>query len=126
MAFPRTRNAWTGRAVTEHQLPELYDLMKYGRIHFKQLPPSQVCLQRFPVILDHSVIQYDREAPWILALAHVLVANRIHFAGTCARSHVRSGTGVPTTIGRVALAPTSRPLHRRPCGKCVFRCSRFR
>jgi hypothetical protein len=30
-------------------------------------------LQRFPDILDHSVIQYDQEAPSILVLAHVLV-----------------------------------------------------
>jgi hypothetical protein len=30
-------------------------------------------LQRFLAILDHSVIQYHREAPSILLLAHVLV-----------------------------------------------------
>jgi hypothetical protein len=30
-------------------------------------------LQCFPVILDQLVIQYDREAPYILVLAHVLV-----------------------------------------------------
>src|SRR5882757_5741415 len=32
-----------------------------------------VVLRRFPMILDHSVIQYHRETPWVLVLAHVLV-----------------------------------------------------
>jgi hypothetical protein len=34
---------------------------------------SHYCLKRFPFILDHSVIQYEPEAPPILVLAHVLV-----------------------------------------------------
>src|SRR5262245_20603973 len=42
-------------------------------------------LQRFPVILDQEVIQYDREAPSILVSgAYPCRRTGSHFAGTCA------------------------------------------
>ena len=39
----RTRNAWTDRPVTEQQLRELYDLVKFGPT-FEQLLPGALCL----------------------------------------------------------------------------------
>jgi hypothetical protein len=74
-------------------------------------------LQRFPVILDHQVIQYDREAPSILVLAHVLVGKPDPPSGQ-ALGHASPGHARPKLACRSAFESTSahHQTRERCCG----------
>jgi hypothetical protein len=59
-------------------------------------------LQRVSFISDHSVIQYERDAPQILVLAHVLVGKPDSTLGQV-RGHASPGHALIVADGGVCL-----------------------
>jgi hypothetical protein len=85
-------------------------------------------LQRFPVILDHPVIQYDREAPSILVLAHVLVGEPDPPSGQ-ARGHASPGQALIELVemmDRAMAVADIEPVCRSDGGGDVSFCGAHR
>ena len=77
----RTRNAWTEQAVTEQQLRELYDLMKFGPASGNCCPARFVWVRSAEAKSKLAALAAPNNAPKILAApATVIVGYDLEFA----------------------------------------------
>jgi len=77
----RTRNAWTDRVVTEQQLRELYDLMKFGPTSANCCPARFVWVRSAEAKSKLSALAAPTNAPKILAApVTVIVGYDLDFA----------------------------------------------
>ena len=77
----RTRNAWTGQHVTEHQLRELYDLMKFGPTSGNSCPARFVWVRSAEGKSRLAALAAPANAPKILAApVTVIVGYDLDFA----------------------------------------------
>jgi 3-hydroxypropanoate dehydrogenase len=77
----RTRNAWTDRPVSEQQLRELYDLMKFGPTSANSCPARFVWVTSAPGKARLAALAFKINAPKILAApVTVVVGYDLDFA----------------------------------------------
>jgi 3-hydroxypropanoate dehydrogenase len=77
----RTRNAWTGQHVTEHQMRELYDLMKFGPTSGNSCPARFVWVRSAEGKSRLAALAAPANAPKILAApVTVIVGYDLDFA----------------------------------------------
>ena len=77
----RTRNAWTDRPVTEEQLRELYDLMKFGPTSANCCPARFVWIRSAEAKSRLAALASPTNAPKILAApVTVIIGYDLDFA----------------------------------------------
>jgi 3-hydroxypropanoate dehydrogenase len=101
----RTRNAWTEQAVTEQQLRELYDLLKFGPTSSNSCPARFVWVRSAEGKRRLAALAAPTNAPKILAApVTVIVGYDLDFAEQLPSCFPRAAR----TCRRITPIPSSR------------------
>src|SRR5579862_900047 len=104
----RTRNAWTEQSITEHQLRELYDLMKFGPTSGNCCPARFVWVRSAEGKSRLAALAAPNNAPKILAAPDtVIVGYDLDFAKQLPRLFPARGNDMQAYYSDPLVAQTT-------------------